>query len=130
MYLMAKSKILIAEDDTVLRDLYLRKFSADTYDVRTAANGQEALDLIAKDKPDLVLLDINMPVLDGFGVLEKLPKVTRQFPIVMLTNFEDQTNRDRGAALGIDDYFVKKDMTIKSLLGMVEKLLGKSAETK
>lgn len=122
---MAKSNIIIAEDDTVLRDLYLRKFSSGTYDVRTASNGQEALDLIAKDKPDLVLLDINMPVLDGFGVLEKLPKAERSFRIIILTNFEDQANRDRGAALGIDDYFVKKDMTIKSLLAMVERLLGK-----
>lgn len=122
---MAKSKIIIAEDDTVLRDLYLRKFTADQYDIRTAANGQEALDLIAQDKPDLVLLDINMPVLDGFGVLEKLPKAIRTFPIVMLTNFDDQANRDRGAALGVDDYFVKKDMTIKSLVAMVERLLGK-----
>ena len=127
---MAKRKIIIAEDDTVLRDLYLRKFATDTYDVRTASNGQEALDLIAKDKPDLVLLDINMPVLDGFGVLEKLPKPERSFPIVMLTNFEDQANRDRGAALGIDDYFVKKDMTIKSLLTMVEGLLAKGAASK
>ncbi len=120
---MSKGKIIIAEDDTVLRDLYLRKFSTDTYDVRTASNGQEALDLIAKDKPDLVLLDINMPVLDGFGVLEKLPKAIRSFPIVMLTNFDDQANRDRGKELGVDDYFVKKDMTIKSLVEMVERLL-------
>lgn len=130
MCLMAKSKIIIAEDDTVLRDLYLRKFSTDMYDVRIAANGQAALDLIAKDKPDLMLLDINMPVLDGFGVLEKLPKSERSFSIVMLTNFGDQANRDRGAALGIDDYFVKKDMTIKSLLTMVETLLGKGAAAK
>lgn len=122
---MAKSKIIIAEDDTVLRDLYLRKFTADLYDIRTAANGQEALDLIAQEKPDLVLLDINMPVLDGFGVLEKLPKAIRTFPVVILTNFDDQANRDRGAALGVDDYFVKKDMTIKSLVAMVERLLGK-----
>lgn len=127
---MAKRKIIIAEDDTVLRDLYLRKFSTDMYDVRTASNGQEALDLIAKDKPELLLLDINMPVLDGFGVLEKLPKAERSFPIVMLTNFEDQANRDRGAALGIDDYFVKKDMTIKSLLTMVEGLLAKGTASK
>ncbi len=127
---MAKGKIIIAEDDTVLRDLYLRKFSSDIYDVRTAANGQEALDLVAKDKPDLILLDINMPVLDGFGVLEKLPKAERSFKVIILTNFEDQANRDRGAALGIDDYFVKKDMTIKSRLGMVERLLGKEATAK
>ncbi len=126
MFLMARSKIIVAEDDTVLRDLYLRKFPTDVYDIRTAGNGQEALDLIAKDKPDLVLLDINMPVLDGFGVLEKLPKDQRGFPIVILTNFEDQANRDRGAKLGVDDYFVKKDMTIKSLVAMVERLLQKT----
>ncbi len=121
---MGKYKIIIAEDDTVLRDLYLRKFKIDQYDIRTAANGQEALDFIAQDPPNLILLDINMPVLDGFGVLEKMPREKRNFPIVMLTNFDDQANRDRGHALGVDDYFVKKDMTIKSLLDMVERLLG------
>lgn len=124
MCFMGKYKIIIAEDDTVLRDLYLRKFKIDQYDIRTAANGQEALDFIAQDPPNLILLDINMPVLDGFGVLEKMPREKRNFPIVMLTNFDDQANRDRGHALGVDDYFVKKDMTIKSLLDMVERLLG------
>ncbi len=122
---MALHKIIIAEDDTVLRDLYLRKFKTDVYEIRTAENGQEALDLIAKEAPELLLLDINMPVLDGFGVLEKLPRDKRGFPVIILTNFDDQANRDRGKALGVDDYFVKKDMTIKSLVEMVEKLLGK-----
>jgi CheY-like chemotaxis protein len=115
--------ILIAEDDTVLRDLYLRKFNQSVYSVRTASNGQEALALIEAQKPDLLLLDINMPVLDGFGLLEKLPKEKRDFPVIILTNFADQANRDRGAALQVDDYFVKKDMTIKSLMEMVERLL-------
>ena len=82
MYLMAQYKIIVAEDDTVLRDLYLRKFKSDVYDIRTASNGQEALDLVAKEAPDLMLLDINMPVLDGFGVLEKLPKAGRSFPVI------------------------------------------------
>lgn len=119
---MAQYKLLVAEDDTVLRDLYLRKFDRAVYDVRTAVNGQEALDLIAKEKPDLMLLDINMPVLDGFGVLEHLPKAERPFPVIILTNFDDQANRERGKAYQIDDYFVKKDMTIKSLVDMVERL--------
>ncbi len=120
---MAKYKLLVAEDDTVLRDLYLRKFDRTIYDVRTAANGQEAVDLIAQEKPDLLLLDINMPVLDGFGVLEHLPKSARPFPVIILTNFDDQANRERGKAYQIDDYFVKKDMTIKSLVEMVERLI-------
>lgn len=123
---MGKSNILIAEDDNVLRDLYLRKFKPDVFDIRTAVNGEETLRMIAEKAPDMLLLDLNMPVLDGFGVLEKLPpKGERGFPVIVLTNFEDQANRDRGAAFGVDDYFVKKDMTIKSLLEMVEKLLKK-----
>lgn len=120
---MARYKLLVAEDDTVLRDLYLRKFDKATYDVQIAVNGQETLDQIAKEKPDLLLLDINMPVLDGYGVLERLPKDQRTFPVIILTNFDDQANRDRGSAYHVDDYFVKKDMTIKSLVEMVERLL-------
>lgn len=124
---MAMYDVLIAEDDTVLRDLYMRKFNKDVYSVRTATNGQEALSLIQAKKPDLMLLDINMPVLDGFGVLEKLAPDMRTFPIIILTNFADQANRDRGAALKVDDYFVKKDMTIKSLMEMVERLVKSKA---
>ena len=122
---MARYKLLIAEDDTVLLDLYLRKFNKETYEVLTAVNGQETLDILAKNPPDLLLLDLNMPVLDGFGVLEKLPKEQRIFPVIVLTNFDDQTNRERGQKLGVDDYFVKKDMTIKTLVEMVDKLLKK-----
>lgn len=125
MCLMAQFDIIVAEDDTVLRDLYLRKFDRDVYEVRTASNGQEALDLVQQKAPHLLVLDINMPVLDGFGVLEKLPKERRTFPVIILTNFDDQANRDRGAALGVSDYFVKKDMTIKSLVEMVERLVAK-----
>lgn len=125
LFLMAQYTILIVEDDTVLRDLYIRKFDKAMYDVETAANGQEALDMIAKKTPDLVLLDLNMPVLDGFGMLEKLPKEKRPFPVIVLTNFDDQVNKDRGATFSVDGYFVKKDMTVKTLVQMVEKLLVK-----
>ncbi len=121
---MNKYKIIVAEDDTVLRDLYLRKFDRNIYDIRTAANGEEALKLIEQEAPDLMFLDINMPVLDGFGMLEKLTPEKRTFKIIMLTNFDDQANRDRGASFHVSDYFIKKDMTIKSLLEMTERLLG------
>jgi len=122
---MTRYKIVIAEDDTVLRDLCLRKFDTTVYDVRTAVDGEDTLKKISELKPDLVLLDINMPVLDGFGVLEKLPKETRTFPVVILSNFDDQANRERAKSYGIDGYFVKKDMTIKSLVTMAEELLKK-----
>lgn len=123
---MAQYKVLVAEDDTVLRDLYLRKFDRSKYDVFTAQNGQEALDTIEKEKPDLVLLDINMPILDGFSVLERLPK-PRSFRTIILTNYDDQANRDRGKKYEVDDYFVKKDMTVKALMEMVDRILQKTA---
>lgn len=91
------------------------------YEVVTAENGQEALDKISQNPPDMLLLDINMPVLDGFELLEKLPSEKRTFPIIILTNLADQANRERGAKYNVADYFVKKDMTIKSLIEMVEK---------
>lgn len=123
---MAKFDIIIAEDDTVLRDLYLRKLDKNVYDIRTAENGQVALDLIKQKKPDLLLLDINMPILDGFEALEKLTPADRTFPVIVLTNLADQANRERGAKFNVADYFVKKEMTIKSLIEMVETQLKKA----
>lgn len=116
--------ILIAEDDPVLREVYLRKFKGTEYEVRTAQNGEEALKMIDEQSPEILLLDINMPILDGFAALEKLnASGKRTFPVIVLTNFEDQQNRRRGEELKVDDYFVKKDMTIKSLYEMVERLI-------
>ena len=120
---MANADILIAEDDAVLREIYTKKFTLSGYTIRTAQNGEEAIAEIQKKEPDILILDINMPILDGFGVLEKYPRKERKFPIIMLTNFGDDKSRQRGEALGSDDYFIKSDMTIRKLLEMVETLL-------
>ncbi len=123
MNLMAKADILVAEDDAVLREVYTKKFTLSGYEIRTAENGEVTVAEIAKKTPDILLLDINMPVLDGFGVLQKFPRDKRTFPIIMLTNFGDDNNRKRGEELGADDYFIKSEMTIRKLLEMVEALL-------
>lgn len=120
---MIKAHILIAEDDPVLRNLYIKKFSVAGYDIQAVEDGEQALIAIAERQPDILILDIHMPKLDGFGVLEKFPRGTRPFPVIMLTNFADEKSRERGATLGADDYFIKKDMTIRSLLDMTEKVL-------
>lgn len=119
---MIKPDILIAEDDPVLRNLYVKKFSVSGYPVRAVENGEQALAALKERFPQVLVLDIHMPTVDGFQVLEQLPKATRAFPVVMLTNFADEKSRERGKELGADEYFVKKDMTIKSLLEMVEKV--------
>ncbi|OGJ57962.1 hypothetical protein A2881_04785 [Candidatus Peribacteria bacterium RIFCSPHIGHO2_01_FULL_55_13] len=119
----AKADIVIAEDDAVLREVYQKKFTLSGYDIRLAQNGEEAVALIAQRMPDIAILDVHMPILDGFGVLEKFPRDKRTFPVIMLTNFGDEKSKTRGKELGADDYFVKSEMTIKSLLAMVETLL-------
>ena len=120
---MPNGNILVAEDDSVLREIYMKKFTLAGYTIRTAENGEEAIAAIEEQTPDIVLLDINMPVIDGFGVLEKYPIEQRPFPAIMLTNFADERNKARGKELGADDYFIKSDMTMRKLLEMVETLM-------
>lgn len=121
---MPKANILIAEDDAVLREVYIKKFTLSGYEIRVASNGEEALKQVEEEKPDILILDIHMPVIDGFTVLENFPKENRPFPVIMLTNFGDDKSRKRGDELGADDFFVKSEMTIKSLITMVDSLLA------
>lgn len=121
---MTKADILIAEDDPILRNLYIKKFAISGYEIRTAEDGEQAWAQLEQKKPDVLILDIHMPKMTGFQVLEKLQASGREFPVIMLSNFADEMSQLRAKELGADDYFVKKDMTIKSLLEMVERLLN------
>ncbi|MFH0851428.1 MAG: response regulator [Candidatus Peregrinibacteria bacterium] len=120
---MSTPNILIVEDDAVLREVYVKKFSIAGFKIRAVQDGQEAINEIEKEKPDIVILDLNMPVLDGFAVLERYPRASRSFPIVVLTNFGDTKNKERGISLGADDFFIKSEMTIKTLLEKVSTLM-------
>lgn len=120
---MSAPSILIAEDDAVLREVYMKKFSLAGFRILAVENGQLAMAEIERAQPDLMILDLNMPVMDGFSVLERLPRNKRAFPILILSNFGDTQNRERGMALGADDFFVKSEMTIKVLLEKVTALL-------
>jgi CheY-like chemotaxis protein len=119
---MIKPDILIAEDDPVLRNLYVKKFSVSGFPIRAVEDGEQALAALQERFPQVLVLDIHMPKVDGFQVLEQYPKSTRVFPVIMLTNFADEKSRERGKDLGADEYFIKKDMTIKSLLEMVDRV--------
>lgn len=120
-----KFDILIAEDDPVLRDLYIRKFSKRTYDIRTAEDGRKTLAELQKKSPDVLLLDINMPEVDGVEVMKAIPpKGQRPYSVIVLTNHDEQLMKDQMKELGADDYFVKKDMSLQDLLDMAENLLS------
>ena len=120
---MDKPDILIAEDDAVLRSLYEKKFALEGFGARTASDGEEVLKLLKEKAPSILLLDIHMPKVDGFQVLKEFPRTSRQFPVIMLTNFDQAEFKLRAMELGADDYFVKKDMTMRTLVEMVKRLL-------
>ncbi len=119
---MSKGNILIAEDDAVLRSVYVKKFGTEGYETRVAEDGEMAIKMLREQAPDLMLCDIHMPKADGFQILKEFPRAGRTFPIIMLTNFDQGEFKLQAQQLGADDYFVKKDMTIRSLVEMVEKL--------
>lgn len=121
---MNKPDILIAEDDPVLRNLYVKKFTVEGYDIRAVEDGEQAIAALQDKSPHVLILDIHMPKVDGFQVLEQYPKNKRTFPVIMLTNFADEQSRERGKDLHADEYFIKKDMTIKSLLEMVDRVFA------
>ncbi len=118
-----KLDILIAEDDAVLRSLYEKKFTLEGFSVRSPVDGEETIRMAREKTPAILLLDIHMPKADGFQVLKEFPKKDRPFPIIILTNFDQSEFKLRALELGADDYFVKKDMTMRSLVEMVKRLL-------
>ena len=120
---MTKPTILVAEDDPVLRSLYEKKFTLEGWDVRSAADGEETMSALKEKAPDILICDIHMPKVDGFQVLQSCPKKDRAFPVIMLTNFDQPEFKLRALELGADDYFVKKDMTMRTLVEMVKRLL-------
>lgn len=115
---------MFVEDDPVLLNLYVRKFQ-EIKDVKliVASDGQEAIEIIDRVQPDLLVTGLNMPNVDGFGVIEHIRDKHYTFPIIVLTNFEDAPNRTRASDLGVQEYLVKKDMTIKTLVPYLDKYL-------
>ncbi len=115
-----RARVLLVEDNADMRD-YLKRLLISHYDVTTAPNGHEALDLISADPPDLVLSDVMMPVLDGLGMLEALrADPTRStLPVILLSARAGEDARVQGLATRADDYLVKP-FTARELLARVE----------
>ena len=118
------SKILIAEDNPVSRELLREMLSVTPHQVVEARDGREALTKMAEFDPDVVLLDINMPVLDGLGVIHEIrgdPRFSRR-PVMAITAFAMKEDRDRILAAGFDAY-MSKPIEMSALLDEVERLV-------
>jgi CheY-like chemotaxis protein len=123
-----RPNVLVVEDEAKLARaiaLYLRPRG---YDVRTAANGAEALTLIAEDRPDVIVSDIMMPVMDGYTLCRRLREdpAARAIPFLFLTAKDDEMERIRGLKLGADDY-VAKPCDLEEIKRRVQTLLGRVA---
>lgn len=118
-------KILLVDDDTSLRQLYKLELERRGYSVIEAGDGEEGLDKAAHEKPDLILLDIMMPKLDGVAMLGRLKVdvITANLPVVMLTNFGQENLVKQSFSLGAADYILKYKVTPAEMADKVDKLL-------
>jgi len=123
----SKKTILLAEDDNMISTMYKTKMEAEGFDVLLADNGADALELATKEKPDLILLDIIMPQLDGFSVLGKLKgdSKTKHIPTIMLTNLGTDEDVAKGQEMGAVDYLVKANLTPTEVLAKIKQNLKK-----
>lgn len=122
------AKILLVEDDINLREIYAARLSAESYQVVVASDGEEALAIAVKEKPHLILLDIMMPKISGFDVLDIIrstPSV-RDTKVVMLTALSQKSDRLRGEQLGANKYLVKSQITLEDVVQTIRDLLGES----
>ena len=118
-------KVLIAEDEEVLRRMYLTRFKAEKFQVFEAVNGKEAFELAKEKKPDIIMLDIIMPLVDGFAALRKIKadETTKNIPVVMLTNLAQNGDITEGKRLGATDYLVKANLTPTEVVEKIKKVL-------
>ena len=116
---------MIVEDDNFLAEIYQKKFELEGFKVSVASNGEKALVDIKKKMPDLVLLDVLLPKLDGFSVLEKLKAdaAVKDIPVILLTNLGQQDDVQRGLDRGAADYLIKTHFKPSEVVDKVKKVL-------
>lgn len=126
-----KKSVALVEDEAALLSMYETKFKMSGFDVFTATNGKDGLMVVQQKKPSLVLLDILMPGISGFEVLEDLKKDenTKTIPVVLLTNLSEDAGFDKGQALGADGYVMKVSCTPERLVHLANAIISSSKKT-
>jgi DNA-binding response OmpR family regulator len=123
--MVEKRKILIVEDDMFIRDIYQVKFNLEGFEVMVAENGVKAMEILEKNIPNIILLDIMMNHMNGMEVLEKIKKneFLKEIPIIMLTNISEKEKVTQGMELGANDYLIKSHFTPSEVVEKVNALL-------
>ena len=125
------SKIMVVEDDAALREIYSIRITAEGYDVVSAGDGEEALAVAVREKPDLILSDVMMPKISGFDMLDILRSTpeTANIKVIMMTALSADDQRERGERLGADRYLVKSQVGIEDVINAIHEVLGDKPTT-
>lgn len=119
-------KVLLVEDDDSLASVYQTRLQAEGFDIKRVPNGEDALAAATAYKPDLVLLDVMMPKVSGFDVLDILRNTpeTTNVKVIMLTALSQDADKERADKLGVDEYLVKSQVVIADVVDRIKKHLG------
>jgi len=118
-------KILIIEDDKFLRELIVKKLVKEGYEISEAVDGEEGVKKVKEEKPDLVLLDLILPGIDGFEVLSRTKEdpALSQIPVIILSNIGQKEDVERGLGLGAIDYLIKAHFTPGEIIEKIRAIL-------
>lgn len=121
-----KKTILIIEDDKFLRELIARKLKKEGFAISEAVDGEKGLKKTKTEKPDLVLLDLILPGIDGFEVLAEIKKdhIAAEIPVIILSNLGQKDDIERGLKLGAVDYLIKAHFTLGEIIKKIKIVLG------
>jgi len=120
-----KIHVLLVEDDVFLSGIYQKKFEMEGYKVSLADNGEKALVEVKKKNPDIIMLDILLPKLDGFAVLSKLKadNATKNIPVILLTNLGQKDDVEKGLEMGAADYLIKAHFKPSEVVDKIKAVL-------
>ena len=122
------AKIMLVEDDNNLREIYGARLQAEGYDIVAAKDGEEALALAVKEKPNLIIADIMMPKISGFDMLDILRTTpeTKDTKVIVMTALNQAEDKAHAEQLGADRYLVKSQVTLEEVAGSAEAVSPKS----
>lgn len=120
-----KIKILLVEDDNFLLNMYLTKFELEGFTVITANDGEKGIKLSTKELPDIVLLDVMLPKVDGFAVLKQIKanSKTAKIPVILLTNLSQKDQIDQGLIAGASEYLIKAHFMPSEIVEKIKNIL-------
>lgn len=125
-------KILLVEDDDALANVYMMRLEVEGFEAKRVADGEQALAIAREYRPDLILLDVMMPKVSGFDVLDILRNTpeTGNVKVIVLTALSQENDRKRAEDLGADDFLVKSQVVIADVIDRIRHHLGLEAPTK